>query len=583
MSELESAGGHPLAEQPPPKRRRVHNDGNAESVPRHGSLDAPLRGQSLSIRRAPKGLKETATPGSDDTRNRYRSSTPSSPRRSRSRSQIPTTRPRQPPRSPMYSASQSPRSPRSRRSPTRSRSSSESRSSTSGSRSRSRTHSRSSSSSSSARRSPRSPDPESQLPPPPPSARQPLTPHYQKRVALRGHTAAISQVRISPDGRWIASASADGTAKIWDAQTGENIDTLVGHMAGLSCVAWAPDSNCLATGSDDKAIRLWDRVTADPAHACGDGGRAYGAGEDGKRGRAAKVDYRRKKAETRGGMTGSRPLLGHHNYVYCLAFSPKGNILASGSYDEAVFLWDVRAGRLMRSLPAHSDPVSGIDFCRDGTLVVSCSTDGLIRIWDTSTGQCLRTLVHEDNPAVTNVCFSPNGRFVLAFSLDSSIRLWDYVSGAVKKTYQGHKNEGFSIGGCFGLLTEADGRSLAFVASASEDGDIVLWDVITKQIVQRLEKAHKGICFWVDVHGGALVSAGQDGTIEIFSHAGALPEGGEPMNGVVREVNGVNGHDAVREGSITPNAAAMADDELQRQIEEDAGSPMLLQVKEEQL
>jgi len=200
-------------------------------------------------------------------------------------------------------------------------------------------------------------------------------------VALTGHTAAVSQVRISPDGRWIASASADGTAKIWDVETGENLDTLVGHMAGVSCVAWAPDSNSLATGSDDKAIRLWDRVTADPAHACGDGGRAYGGAEDGKvrkDTRTGRTEIRRKKAETRGGMTGSRPLLGHHNYVYCLAFSPKGNILASGSYDEAVFLWDVRAGRLMRSLPAHSDPVSGIDFCRDGTLVVSCSTDGLM-------------------------------------------------------------------------------------------------------------------------------------------------------------------------------------------------------------
>lgn len=138
------------------------------------------------------------------------------------------------------------------------------------------------------------------------------------------------------------------------------MDTLVGHMAGVSCLAWSPDSRTLATGSDDKAIRLWDRVSGEPAHDGGGG--AFGGGRpDG--------------ANVRGSR---RPLLGHHNYVYCVAFSPKGNVLASGSYDEAVFLWDVRAGRLMRSLPAHSDPVSGIDFCRDGTLVVSCSTDGLM-------------------------------------------------------------------------------------------------------------------------------------------------------------------------------------------------------------
>ena len=72
------------------------------------------------------------------------------------------------------------------------------------------------------------------------------------------------------------------------------------------------------------------------------------------------------------------PLLGHHNYIYSLAFSPKGNMLVSGSYDEAVFIWDVRTARVMRSLPAHSDPVGGVDFIRDGTLIVSCAGDGLM-------------------------------------------------------------------------------------------------------------------------------------------------------------------------------------------------------------
>lgn len=122
-------------------------------------------------------------------------------------------------------------------------------------------------------------------------------------------------------------------------------------------------------------------------------------------------------------------------------------------------------------------------------------------------------MVHEDNPPVTSVCFAPNGRYVLAFSMDSCIRLWDYVSGSVKKTYQGHKNGGYSIGGCFSVV---GGR--AFVTAASEDGDIVLWDVRTKEIVQRIEKAHESVVFWVDVHGDTLVSCGQDGKIRIFKH-----------------------------------------------------------------
>lgn len=131
---------------------------------------------------------------------------------------------------------------------------------------------------------------------------------------------------------------------------------LEAHLAGISTIAWGPDSETLASGSDDKSIRLWNTATV----------------------RANSSSLLAIIIDKHQGEPYPVPLLGHHNYIYSIAFSPKGNMLVSGSYDEAVFLWDVRSARVMRSLPAHSDPVGGVDFIRDGTLIVSCAGDGLM-------------------------------------------------------------------------------------------------------------------------------------------------------------------------------------------------------------
>ncbi|KAF3484380.1 uncharacterized protein GIQ15_03704 [Arthroderma uncinatum] len=215
-------------------------------------------------------------------------------------------------------------------------------------------------------------------------------------------------------------------------------------------------------------------------------------------------------------------------------------MLVSGSYDEAVFLWDVRSARIMRSLPAHSDPVAGVDFVRDGTLIVSCAGDGLIRIWDSATGQCLRTLVHEDNPPVSSVRFSPNGKFILAWSLDGCVRLWNYVEGRCIKTYQGHTNEKYSITGAFGSYGHRrssgsfqdrpglagqhsnSAKEYAYAASGSEDGTILCWDVINKKILQTLE-GHSDVVLGVDAftpptmdRKRLMASCGLDQTVRIW-------------------------------------------------------------------
>lgn len=159
------------------------------------------------------------------------------------------------------------------------------------------------------------------------------------------------------------------------------------------------------------------------------------------------------------------------------------------------------------------------------------------RVWDTATGQCLRTLVHEDNAPVTTVRFSPNGRYILAFTLDSCVRLWDYVSGTVKKTYQGHVNKKYSLGGAFGVCG-SDG----FIVSGSEDGDILFWDVKTKEVAQRVSNAHEGVICWVDTTSGsnpAVVSGGLDGTVKIWVNM--LED---------EQVNGINGLKSEREDGM---------------------------------
>ena len=215
-------------------------------------------------------------------------------------------------------------------------------------------------------------------------------------------------------------------------------------------------------------------------------------------------------------------------------------MLVSGSFDEAVFLWDARSGRVMRSLPAHSDPVGGVGFSRDGTMVCSCAGDGLIRVWDTQTGQCLQTLVHDDRKPVTSVQFVPNSKFVLAWTLDSCVRLWDYAEGKCVKTYQGHENTRFSLSGTIGRYR--DGGRDAFVVSGSEDGSLLAWDVGSKEVLWRAEAAHDGPVLGVDIWRARdgerawLVSCGMDKTIRVWTEDGEerpLVNGNGNSNGAV--------------------------------------------------
>ncbi len=284
------------------------------------------------------------------------------------------------------------------------------------------------------------------------------------------HTCEIFALAFSPDGQRLASGEDDATVRLWNATSGTNLETLP-HPGPVFSLAWSPDGHLLASGGFDGGIRLWELQATQPA-------------------------------------TCVAHLSGHTNWVHGgLVFAPDGKWLASGSSDRTVKLWEVASGRCLQTFVGHTDWVSAVAWSPDGRTVASCGWDNTIWLWEVDWGS-YRAVLHGHTARVYSIAFTPDSGSLLSGSEDGTLRVWDVVSGQCVRVLEGYEASLYDV------AWSPDGTRLA---SAGSDTLLTVWEVADGTLA-RVLRGHRwsvqGVAWSPD--GKTLASSGWDNAIRLW-------------------------------------------------------------------